>query len=52
MEANISLVTEFEIETFNGKNDFKLWHVKMHSLLVQQGLLTALKGKDAFSAYS
>ena len=42
--------TRFEIEKFNGKNDFSLWHVKMHSLLVQQGLWKALKGKNALPA--
>ena len=42
--------TRFEIEKFNGKNDFSLWHVKMHSLLVQQGLWKALKGKNASPA--
>ena len=42
--------TRFEIDKFNGKNDFSLWHVKMRALLVQQGLWKALKGKDALSA--
>ena len=39
--------TRFEIEKFNRKNDFSLWRVKMHALLVQQGLWKALKGKNA-----
>eukprot|EP00253_Pinus_taeda_P002282 PITA_02282 len=26
----------FEIEKFNGKNNFEIWKVKMHDLLVQQ----------------
>ena len=30
--------TKFEIEKFNGKNDFGLWRLKMRALLVQQGL--------------
>ncbi|WRX23839.1 GAG-pre-integrase domain - like 7 [Theobroma cacao] len=38
--------TKYEIEKFNGKNDFSLWRVKMCALLVQQGLLKALKGKE------
>ncbi|WRX08983.1 Integrase [Theobroma cacao] len=38
--------TKYEIEKFNGKNDFSLWRVKIRELLVQQGLLKALKGKE------
>ena len=37
---------KFEIEKFNGNNDFDLWHLKMHILLVQNGLQKALKGKN------
>ena len=40
-------MTKFEVEKFDGRNDFSLWHVKMCALLVQQGLSKALKGKDA-----
>ncbi|KAL5794957.1 hypothetical protein ACOSP7_003551 [Xanthoceras sorbifolium] len=35
---------KFDVEKFNGENDFSLWRVKM---LVHQGLAKALKGKDA-----
>jgi hypothetical protein len=35
----------FEIEKFNGKNNFEIWKVKMHDLLVQQGVVKALLGK-------
>ncbi|KAL4632089.1 hypothetical protein ACB092_04G026400 [Castanea dentata] len=42
--------TRFEIEKFNGKNDFSLWRVKMRTLLVPQGLWKALKGKKALPA--
>ncbi|WRX12668.1 zinc finger protein [Theobroma cacao] len=38
--------TKYEIEKFNGRNDFSLRRVKMRALLVQQGLLKALKGKE------
>ncbi|EOY34202.1 Uncharacterized protein TCM_041944 [Theobroma cacao] len=38
--------TKYEIEKFNGRNDFSLWCVKMCALLVQQGLLKALKEKE------
>ncbi|XP_057787246.1 uncharacterized protein LOC131004555 [Salvia miltiorrhiza] len=34
--------TRFDTEKFHGKNDFALWQIKMHALLVQQGLDEAL----------
>jgi hypothetical protein len=37
---------KFEIEKFNGKNNFEIWKVKMHDLLVQQGVVKALLGKS------
>ncbi|KAD3641560.1 hypothetical protein E3N88_30784 [Mikania micrantha] len=37
--------TKFDIEKFNGKNDFSLWRLKMRALLVHQGLVDALKGE-------
>jgi hypothetical protein len=43
MEKNQS--AKFEIEKFNGKNNFEIWKVKMHDLLVQQGMVKALLGK-------
>ncbi|KAD4178102.1 hypothetical protein E3N88_26693 [Mikania micrantha] len=39
--------TKFEIEKFDGKNDFSLWRVKMRALLVHQGLAEALAGGEA-----
>ena len=36
----------FEIEKFNGKNNFEIWEVKMHDLLIQQGVAKALLGKS------
>ena len=36
----------FEIEKFNGKNNFEIWKVKMYDLLVQQGMAKALLGKS------
>ena len=36
----------FEIEKFNGKNNFKIWKVKMYDLLVQQGVVKVLLGKS------
>ena len=50
MATKVSLAAKFEIDKFNGKNDFSLWRVKMRALLVQQGLWKALKGKDALPA--
>ena len=35
----------FEIEKFNGKNNFEIWKVKMYDLLVQQGVAKVLLGK-------
>ena len=50
MATKVSLAAKFEMDKFNRKNDFSLWRVKMHALLVQQGLWKALKGKDALPA--
>jgi hypothetical protein len=36
---------KFEVEKFNGKNNFELWKLKMWDLLVKQGLQKALAGK-------
>jgi hypothetical protein len=36
---------KFEIEKFNIKNNFEIWKVKMHDLLVQQGVVKAFLGK-------
>ena len=36
----------FEIEKFNGKNNFEIWKVKMYDLLVQQCVAKALLGKS------
>jgi hypothetical protein len=35
----------FKIEKFNGKNNFEILKVKMHDLLMQQGVVKALFGK-------
>ncbi|GKG62960.1 hypothetical protein Tco_0636691, partial [Tanacetum coccineum] len=35
--------TKFDIEKFNGTNDFALWQVRMKALLEQQGLAAALE---------
>ena len=37
---------QFEIEKFNEKKIFEIWKVKMHDLLVQQGVAKALLGKS------
>ncbi|GJV40052.1 hypothetical protein Tco_1418492 [Tanacetum coccineum] len=36
-------ITRFDIEKFNGKNDFGLWQIKMRALMVQQGCDAALE---------
>ncbi|PPR84446.1 hypothetical protein GOBAR_AA36262 [Gossypium barbadense] len=38
--------TKYDVEKFTGKNSFSLWRIKMRAVLVQQGLLKALSGKD------
>ncbi|GKB97174.1 hypothetical protein Tco_0983311 [Tanacetum coccineum] len=35
--------TKFDIEKFDEKNDFALWHVRMKTLLEQQGLAATLE---------
>ncbi|GJR57072.1 retrovirus-related pol polyprotein from transposon TNT 1-94 [Tanacetum coccineum] len=39
---------KFDLEKFNGSNNFMLWKVKMRALLVQQGCAVALEGEDKF----
>ncbi|KAH9648425.1 retrovirus-related pol polyprotein from transposon TNT 1-94-like protein [Citrus sinensis] len=34
--------TRFDLEKFNGENDFYLWSLKMRAILIQQGLDSAL----------
>ena len=46
------MTAKFDIEKFDGNNDFGLWRLKMHALLVQNGLHKALRGKNALSDYS
>nr|GEU88057.1 zinc finger, CCHC-type [Tanacetum cinerariifolium] len=43
MVKRMMTVTMFDIEKFDGKNDFGLWQVRMKALLKQQGLAAALK---------
>lgn len=43
-------MTKFNIERFNGKNDFGLWRMKMRAILVQQGLEEALEGERKLPA--
>ncbi|GJT16282.1 hypothetical protein Tco_0874988 [Tanacetum coccineum] len=38
-----SSITRFDIKKFDGKNDFGLWKIKMHDLMVQQGCDVALE---------
>jgi hypothetical protein len=41
--------SRFEVEKFNGKNNFELWKLKVWDLLVQQGLHKALDGNTPMS---
>ncbi|GJX90511.1 retrovirus-related pol polyprotein from transposon TNT 1-94 [Tanacetum coccineum] len=38
-----SSITRFDIEKIDGKNDFGLWQLKMHALMVHQGCDAALE---------
>ncbi|GKA71471.1 retrovirus-related pol polyprotein from transposon TNT 1-94 [Tanacetum coccineum] len=38
-----SSITRFDIEKFDGKNDFGLWQIKMRALMVHQGCDVALE---------
>ncbi|KAK3007741.1 hypothetical protein RJ639_014050 [Escallonia herrerae] len=38
--------TKYDLEKFDKSNDFNLWRMKMRAILIQQGLLKALKGKQ------
>lgn len=37
---------KFDLEKFNGRNDFSISRVKMRAMLVHQGLSDALLGED------
>ena len=42
-----SSMTKFEVEKFNGKENFGFWQKRVKALLVQQGLHKTLQGKSA-----
>lgn len=44
--SGIVKVGKYEIEKFNGKNDFSYWRMQMKNLLISQKLHKALLGKD------
>jgi hypothetical protein len=37
---------KFEVDKFNGKNNFSLWQRRMKNLLIQQGVHKALLGME------
>ncbi|WVZ12209.1 hypothetical protein V8G54_016739 [Vigna mungo] len=41
-----TMATKFDVEKFNGANDFGLWKIKMEAILIQQGCDEALKGES------
>lgn len=49
MATKVTSATKFDVKKFNGMNNFNMWRIKMHTLLVQQGLFKALKGVDNLS---
>jgi len=42
-----TFTTKFEVEKFNGKENFGLWQKRVKTLLVQQSLHNTLQGKSA-----
>ncbi|KAD3641918.1 hypothetical protein E3N88_31142 [Mikania micrantha] len=42
--------TKFDLEKFDGKNDFGLWRLKMKALLVHHGVVDALVGEARLPA--
>ncbi|WVZ11959.1 hypothetical protein V8G54_016489 [Vigna mungo] len=44
-----TMTTKFDVEKFNGANDFGLWKIKMEAILIQQGCNEALKGESRMS---
>ncbi|WVZ02271.1 hypothetical protein V8G54_023077 [Vigna mungo] len=44
-----AMATKFDVEKFNGANDFGLWKIKMEAILIQQGCVEALKGESKMS---
>jgi hypothetical protein len=46
MAIKVTLTMKLDVEKFNGMNDFNLWRIRLHNLLVQQGLFKVLKGID------
>ncbi|WVZ13024.1 hypothetical protein V8G54_017554 [Vigna mungo] len=44
-----TMATKFDVEKFNGANDFGLWKIKMEAILIQQGCDEALKGESRMS---
>ncbi|KAH9681147.1 hypothetical protein KPL71_026853 [Citrus sinensis] len=43
---SLILSTRFDLEKFNGENDFYLWNLKMRAILIQQGLDSALDDEE------
>lgn len=41
---------KYEVDKFTSLNDFKLWQLKMHALLVQQGFLKAMEDESRLDA--
>lgn len=41
------MIIKFKVENFDERNDLNLWGIKMHTLLIPQGLSKALKGMKA-----
>ena len=42
-----SFASQFKVERFDGKRSFTLWQRRLKDILVQQGSMRALKGKNS-----
>ena len=45
-DSTTKMTMKFEIEKYNRDVNFGLWQIKIHAVLVQQGVSKVLKGND------
>jgi cell division cycle protein 20 (cofactor of APC complex) len=46
MVTRVTSVVKFDVDKFNGNNDYNMWCLKLCTLLVQQSFFKALKNVD------
>jgi len=47
--TKVMLMMKFDVNKFNYRNDFHMWHINLCALVVQKGLFKALKSVDNVS---